>query len=495
MKRWRLKLTSLKYISPVDDPAQETARAVLMKRKGGALPGIEATAKVVKREDGTLLGGDLGIVFGWACTSKASGTDYFDLHGDNIVEDDLIKVALEYVKAGAQSDEMHNRETDGWTPFVMPLTAELAKRAGIDTDTSGILIGMQPSPEVFAKFKSGEYVGFSIDGTGFREEVLDKSKRVQKSALYTDVVDGHQHVICIWDDGAMHVEWATAEGASATHSHGIVRGENGAIEILLDSGHTHQLAAGQPSVVVVPEDAIVVVQASKSTPHVKTSKVDTMKTDADKIADLEKQVSDLTKRSERAERIAKMTGAQKAHFDTLGSDAADEFLAKSASDRDLVIKAALDADPVEVEFDGVNYRKSMGAGVIALAKKAKEQAEALEKADVRKAAAETIGALTGGDEIHDFIVRAVRKSGSKEQVEAALTAMRGWNDIAKTKATAPGIGGTDPTDKTAQDNWDAAVAKRMADHKVDKSTATVQLMDTPEGARLYAEVAKAIRAK
>src|SRR5690606_12092775 len=164
----------------------------------------EARARVVKTSD------ELGLVFGWALTSKAGGTDYFDLHGDNIVEEDLIRVAAEFMESGGATDEQHDFEADGRVVFAMPLTAEVAKSFGIQTDTTGLMVAIKPSPEVFAKFKTGEYTGFSIAGIGERIEVKSaENKRVQKALLYTNEVDGHAHAVRVYDDGSLYVEHAT----------------------------------------------------------------------------------------------------------------------------------------------------------------------------------------------------------------------------------------------------------------------------------------------
>jgi hypothetical protein len=47
-----------------------------------------------------------------------------------------------------------------------------------------------------------------------------------KSTLYTDEIDGHQHEVCVCEDGTLYVRYATSAGADREHSHGIVF-ENG----------------------------------------------------------------------------------------------------------------------------------------------------------------------------------------------------------------------------------------------------------------------------
>ena len=166
-ERYRLKLRSLKFISAVDEPAQETAKVVLTKRAGGGFRIKEAQANVVKLND------ELGLVFGWAFTSTVKGKQYYDLQGDNVISDDeMIKAALEFVEDGAVADEMHDeRDRGGRVAFIMPMTPDVAKAFNIETDTTGLMIAMRPPPDVFKRFKSGEYTGFSIAGEGERETV------------------------------------------------------------------------------------------------------------------------------------------------------------------------------------------------------------------------------------------------------------------------------------------------------------------------------------
>ena len=114
---------------------------------------------------------DLGLVFGFAAVCKVDGEEYFDSQGDHIDEDALLEAAVDFVKSDSVSTDMHARETDGVTPtrdgqvvFVFPLTTDIAKALKITAPQTGLLIAMQPSPAVLAKFKSGEYTGFSIGG-------------------------------------------------------------------------------------------------------------------------------------------------------------------------------------------------------------------------------------------------------------------------------------------------------------------------------------------
>ncbi len=241
--RFKLRLRSLDFISAVDSPAQETATVALLKRAGGGFEVEALTAHVAKLDE------ELGLVFGYALTSQKDGAPYFDLQGDAITDgDELIKVAMEYAQAGGVADEQHDfRDQGGRVLFLWPMTPEVAKALEIDTGgTYGLLIGMKPTPEAFARFKSGEYTGFSIAGLGEREPV-ENGKRApsgaRKAGVMTTATAGHQHLIADADWPSGETGWARSLGADSGHSHPWVKQPDGSIEIGETEGHTHQVGA------------------------------------------------------------------------------------------------------------------------------------------------------------------------------------------------------------------------------------------------------------
>jgi len=487
----RLKLTSLKFISSVDVPAQETAVARLLKR-GESGVAVNGTARVAKLSD------ELGLVFAWAVTTKANHVDYIDLQGDNVVEEDLIKVAAEWMSAGGAADTMHDREQDGAAVFCMPMTGEVAKaffgdKVGAELGTYGLMVAIKPSPEDYQKFKTGELTGLSIDGLGertpyvksvngktrtFAAITLKASSAVVKASLYTDEVDGHQHEIDVCDDGSMYVRYATSAGADNSHSHGIVF-EGGTLTILADSGHTHVLADGQPGVAIVPADAIVVVQArapsmtnqprtqtgaSKSTrvlgPNQTglTSKESTMANDDKQITDLTAKNVELEKRNGA---LSRMSAVAFAVFKTLTGSDADAFIAKTSAEQDAqaadVAKRGEEADKVVYlsKSTGDVYKAKDDPRLIEMAKRMDAQAEAIEKADVRKQATELLKGMPGDDATHDLIVTSLRKSGAKaEEIEKAYATLKGMRETSSIGKNAAGIRGDgsiggSPTDALA----------------------------------------------
>jgi hypothetical protein len=251
---YRLRVKSLKFISAVDAGAQgPVANVALIKRaRGGS--SVEATCRVIKTDE------RLGLVFGWALASSLDGgkTPHVDLQNDAVVgDDDLIKVAAEFVDAGARSDVLHDESHDGRVVFCMPLTKDVNAALGIKSDVHGLAIAMRPSPATFKRFLSKELNAFSIGGLGQRELVHKRSARprpVSKLAVLTSLVDGHQHTVDLddpadeWRD-SLSTSYQTSEGADQSHMHAwTFDPDTGAITIAADSGHTHDVTE------VVPDD-------------------------------------------------------------------------------------------------------------------------------------------------------------------------------------------------------------------------------------------------
>lgn len=117
-----------------------------------------------KRCDVVKVSEELGLVFGFAIVSKIDGEPYFDTQGDHIPEQSMLEAATDFM-AGVErtAGDMH-KTADGQVVFAFPLTEDIAKSLGIATRMTGLLIAVRPSADVLAKFRSGEYTGFSIGG-------------------------------------------------------------------------------------------------------------------------------------------------------------------------------------------------------------------------------------------------------------------------------------------------------------------------------------------
>ena len=131
------------------------------------------------RDDATFLKFDeeLGLIFGFAIVSNIEGEPHFDLQGDHIPEDSMLKAATDFMANSGVAAEMHERDDDG-NPvpigkvlFAWPMTSDIAASLGIVTKRTGLLIAIKPEgDEALAKARDGRYRGFSIGGRRIRDE-------------------------------------------------------------------------------------------------------------------------------------------------------------------------------------------------------------------------------------------------------------------------------------------------------------------------------------
>lgn len=366
---------------------------------------------------------------------------------------------------------------------------------------------------------------------------------VRKDVVLTSIVDGHQHAIDLddpaeaWRDGKMQTTYGTSEGAGMAHSHVWTFDETtGEVTVAMDSGHAHQVSDVVPPEVLAifrineqaedAQDAQQLLQRvldgdagsaalsvniaaraprDNSTPANDTqhgggiSKETTTMPDAKDL-----QIADLTKRAERAERIAKMSGAHKTHFDSLTGDDAEAFLAKSASERDAIIadvgKRAAEAVAVVYtsKTTGAVFRKNDDVRLIEMAKREDEREEKIEKAEIESLAKSHLGNLAGEDGVHGFVMAACRDYAKrlgepgKALLEKAQTAMKGWNQLGIDAKKAKGFNPGNDVGPVTKSQAMAALTAGLTEFakKNNLPTATLwteglaKFVATPEGAAL-----------
>ena len=117
-----------------------------------------AHAKISKVDE------SLGVVFGYAIVCKENGVDYVDRQGDVIPEASMLKAALQYMLGDRPAQVQHTAASAGRIVFCWPMTQDIAKAFGIETQKTGLLVGMKTTPDVLSKFKDGSLTGFSIGG-------------------------------------------------------------------------------------------------------------------------------------------------------------------------------------------------------------------------------------------------------------------------------------------------------------------------------------------
>lgn len=107
----------------------------------------------------------LGLVFGWGMVCTEKGEDHFDLQGDHIPDDVMLKSTTEYMQGPRVAKDMHTGEQIGIVVHSWPQTAEIAKAFGETVERTGWKHAMKPaSDKILKQFESGERTGFSIGG-------------------------------------------------------------------------------------------------------------------------------------------------------------------------------------------------------------------------------------------------------------------------------------------------------------------------------------------
>ena len=111
---------------------------------------------------------------GWAIVCRKDGSDYFDTQGDHIPESAMLEAATDFAKSARIAKLQHDDDGPiGTIVHTFPLTTDIAKAFGIETSTTGLMIAMQPEPDVLAKFRDGTLTGFSIGGRRVLDEDVD----------------------------------------------------------------------------------------------------------------------------------------------------------------------------------------------------------------------------------------------------------------------------------------------------------------------------------
>ncbi len=128
---------------------------------------FELRAEVTKVDE------DLGLVMGFAIVCAEDGEPYFDLQGDHIPEDSMLKAALDFMQHSQVVKEMHDGEQAGTVVFAWPMTEDIAKAFDIQTSKTGLMIAVKAEPDMLEKFQLGEYTGFSIGGLRLEDEEVE----------------------------------------------------------------------------------------------------------------------------------------------------------------------------------------------------------------------------------------------------------------------------------------------------------------------------------
>jgi cation transport regulator ChaB len=130
--------------------------------------GVKLSGTILKADD------DERIVWGWASVVTEKGVPVVDKQGDVISPEEISKAATEFMLDVRVAKAMHDGEQIGHVVHSFPLTNELAKALGIQSEREGWIIAQKiTDDETWARVKSGELSAFSIGGNAITEAYED----------------------------------------------------------------------------------------------------------------------------------------------------------------------------------------------------------------------------------------------------------------------------------------------------------------------------------
>lgn len=161
-------LTHMEYGEPeevaevTEDRMVEALRAVVAEIMNKS----EDDFKVVKIDE------EHRIIYGWGSVTTYKGDLVVDRQGDSIETETMHKAVNEFMKGVRVGKLMHNGEQVGQIVHSFPMTNEICKALGIQSDMEGWITGYYVEKDsLWEDVKSGEYAEFSIGGSAMREEL------------------------------------------------------------------------------------------------------------------------------------------------------------------------------------------------------------------------------------------------------------------------------------------------------------------------------------
>jgi cation transport regulator ChaB len=127
---------------------------------------VQIEGEIVKQLD------EERLAFGWAYVSTVKGEISLDHSGEFIRPDQIAKAATEFMLSMRTAKAMHSGGKIGEVVHSMPLTNDIAKALGIQSDREGWLVAIKVyDDKVWQDVKSGKLAAFSIGGRALKEMV------------------------------------------------------------------------------------------------------------------------------------------------------------------------------------------------------------------------------------------------------------------------------------------------------------------------------------
>lgn len=278
------------------------------------------------------------------------------------------------------------------------------------------------------------------------EKSYDEERAV---VLLTSAEGGHTHAV--WIHPGMRggeTSYGQDPGEESSHDHPWILDGTGRIMIGENVGHDHTVDEQQLFEIIMTQKAQrpALVSSAKLWDDymVKFTQEDDMpdkptQEQLDAVKALADRATEAEAKAARATKVSELTDAQKAHFGTLDEAGQDEYLGKTATEREAVIQKAQVDDPVVyTDGNGDEFHKSDDPRLVKMAKErdadrkrvAKVEAERANDSFLKRAETE-LPNLPGDVKVRAAIVKALdaiededTRKAAHESIKAGDTAIK-----------------------------------------------------------------------
>lgn len=127
---------------------------------------IQIKCQILKQDD------EERLVYGWAYVSTEKGEISLDHSGEFVRPEQIAKAATNFMLSMRTAKSMHTGGKIGEVVHSMPLTNEISKALGIQSDREGWMVAIKVyDDQVWQDVKSGKLAAFSIGGKALKELV------------------------------------------------------------------------------------------------------------------------------------------------------------------------------------------------------------------------------------------------------------------------------------------------------------------------------------
>ncbi|NBO54413.1 MAG: hypothetical protein EBU84_07425 [Actinobacteria bacterium] len=214
-----------------------------------------AAGKIVKIDD------ERRLVFGWASVIKDTQDRLLLDRQDDFIdsEDELEKAAYEYVLKSRDGGEMHIRKGVSTMVESVVLSKEKQRALGIPAGIVpvGWWVGFKVNDSrVWGEVKKGGYVGFSVHGTGKRQQTELASE------LVTEIEKGDRQVADSQSRKRDHRYWVTMRKAQESAARSVLvkakKKKKNKISVVMEEFKAGKLKSSSGKKVTNPKQAMAI---------------------------------------------------------------------------------------------------------------------------------------------------------------------------------------------------------------------------------------------